>query len=221
MIPTCPATQETKDFERRHDQVKDVEDRPIKTCAELCGNGSAAMNSERALVRWDEFLKVVRLISGISLARRNLQLYSSPQFRLVPKPVYARRHTAHYRHPEDTMRLAVVLHLRDTYYFPVAVIQSILKALHPRYYPAILSGLLAPDDIKALANAGYMAPDCVEVFFRRTSHLLTGLSIARETSWEERLGLGAMVEMAAKLRSRLALNRTAYQAEILAAGNGK
>lgn len=195
------------------------EDRPIKTCEELCPEG--VVLSDRSFAKCNEFLKLIRLVSGISITRRTLQLYSSPQFRLMPLPVYARRHTSHYRHPEDTMRLAVVLHLRETYYFPVATIRSILKTLHPRYFAAVLSGLLAPGDIKALADAGTMAPDCVEVLFRRTSNLLTALSLARESSWDsERWNLGALVELATKMRSRLALNRTAFRHEILAAGHG-
>ncbi len=129
-----------------------VEDRPLMTCAELSADGPIAMNGPRALLNSSEFLKAVKAVSGRSIDRRCLQFYSSPLLRLMPLPVYVKGHTSRYLHPEQTLRLAVILRLRTKYFFPIKLLREVLAALPPEHYVLILRDCLDADDIRQLAR---------------------------------------------------------------------
>ncbi len=143
-------------------------DRPIMTCAELCAKEPGAA----ALLQWDEFLKMVELMSGEALTRRTLQLYSSPQFRLVPLPIYAKRHTAHYLHPEDTGRLALVLHLRTKYFLPIKVLRQVLAELSPEHYDLVHRDAFTAEEISRLGALENRWPLMRELIFKRVHRLL-------------------------------------------------
>ena len=129
-----------------------VEDRPVKTCAELSSPGSITPNGPRALLNYSEFMKAVKAVAGRSIDRRLLMYYSSPQVRLMPRPVYVGGHVSHYLYPEHTQRLAVILHLRTKYFFPFKLIREVLAGLLPEHYVFILGGRLTGDDIRQLAR---------------------------------------------------------------------
>lgn len=129
-----------------------VEDRPIMTCAALSSHGSITLNGPRALLNYSEFMKAVKAVAGRSIDRRLLMYYSSPQVRLMPRPVYVGGHISHYLYPEHTQRLAVILHLRTKYFFPFKLIREVLAGLLPEHYVFILGGRLTGDDIRQLAR---------------------------------------------------------------------
>jgi len=122
------------------------------TCAELSSHGSIALNGPRALLNYSEFMKAVKAVAGRSIDRRLLMYYSSPQVRLMPRPVYVGGHISHYLYPEHTQRLAVILHLRTKYFFPFKLIREVLAGLLPEHYVFILGGRLTGDDIRQLAR---------------------------------------------------------------------
>lgn len=127
-------------------------DRPVMTCEELCSEGSHDGKTRYALLTASEFLKMVWMISGQRATRRALQFYSSPEARLLPKPVYRNRHTAHYLHPENTVRFAVLLHLRSAYFLPLNLAKEVLDGLSPAFYELLLSDVLSAAEIVRLAN---------------------------------------------------------------------
>lgn len=129
-------------------------DRPIKTCAELCEAGSPSGTSQAALMTAKEFVKMASLLSGQKTTRGNLQFYSSPALRILPLPIYLRRHTAYYLHPENTVRFAVLLHLRAAYFLPLDLVKVVLDGLKPEHYSLILDDILSASDIVRLAREG-------------------------------------------------------------------
>jgi hypothetical protein len=138
------------------------------TCAELC----AKEPGTDALLRWDEFLKMVERMSGKALNRRLLQFYSSPELRLVPLPIYARRHTAHYLHPEDTRRLALVLHLRTKYFLPFKILRKVLAELSPEHYDLVHRDAFTAEEISRLGALENRWPLMRELIFKRVHRLL-------------------------------------------------
>src|ERR1700676_553529 len=110
------------------------EDRPLMTYSNLSALGPIAMNGPRALLNCDEFLKVVTALSGRSIGRSYLQFYGSPSVRLMSRPLYVKRHTARYHHPEPTLRLAVIIYLRTKHSFSIKLIREVLAWLPPEHY---------------------------------------------------------------------------------------
>lgn len=123
----------------------------ILSCEAVYAMGPRSVFDTHCLVEAGEFLKLVEAVSGHSITRHRLQYYSSPNARLMPLPTYAKRHTAHYEHPEQTLRLALLLQLRDKYYFPIKLLRTILDNLQRKFYGAVLQDALTPQQIKALA----------------------------------------------------------------------
>lgn len=129
-----------------------LEERPVMTWEELRGLGAAAAHSRSALLSAAEFLKAVKTVSGHSITRRTLQLYSSPQFRLVPLPVSGGRRGSQYLHPENTLRLAVVLRLRNDFFFPIKRLREVIDTISPDHYPVVLRHGLTAAQIFLLAR---------------------------------------------------------------------
>jgi len=148
------------------------EDRPIANWAELCASRPDGWRNQRVLLECGEFLQAVKAVSGMTVHRRWLQFYSSPQVRLMPLPVYAKRHTAHYAHPEDTLRLALILKLRNAYFFPIKLVRETLKNLAEKHYPLVLNAGLSADDIRLLAGPQGENTNPRELIYGRVSKLL-------------------------------------------------
>ena len=134
--------------------MKSFKNRPVMTCDELCAAGSPSCNPQVALLTAGEYLKMVQMIVGREVRRGTLQFYSSPKLRLLPKPVYFRRHTALYLHPEHTVRFAVLLHLRAAYFLPLKLAKVVLDDLSENHYGLILDDILSAADIVRLARDG-------------------------------------------------------------------
>ncbi|MDE2236547.1 MAG: hypothetical protein KGO96_00870 [Elusimicrobia bacterium] len=137
--------------------MESIKSRPVVTCEELCAAGSPYGAPRKALLTAGEFLKMVRVISGHSLSRRTLQLYSSPGLRLLPLPIHFRGNTAHYLHPEHTVRCALLLHLREAYFLPLNLVKEVLDAVSDEHCDLILSGVLSAQDLIRLARDGAKA----------------------------------------------------------------
>jgi hypothetical protein len=153
--------------------MQNPKDRPVKTCAELCEAGSPNTAPQACLMTAKEFLKMVSLLSGQKAKRRgHLQFYSSPAHRLLPLPIYLNRHTAHYLHPENTVRFAVLLHLRAAYYLPLDLAKVVLDGLPEEHYDLILNDILSAADIVRLARDGGPKPWLKDVLLGRGSRAL-------------------------------------------------
>ncbi|MDE2141183.1 MAG: hypothetical protein KGJ84_02060 [Elusimicrobia bacterium] len=146
--------------------------RPILTCGQLLGRERSAGRTVPALLDPGEFLGVVEALSGHAADRRIAQFYSSPGLRLLPLPVYRFRHTAHYLHPEHTLRLAVILRLRRKYFFPLRLLRDVLATLHPAHYGFILRDGLSAEDIVKLARSAGSGLEPEDLLFRRVARLL-------------------------------------------------
>lgn len=156
------------------------EDRPIMSWSGLCALGPVGRHSRRALLNCGEFLKAVKAVSGHLIRRGTVQFYSSPAVRLMPLPRYARRHTAHYPHPEATMRLAIIVHLRSRYFFPIKLLREVLATLPPDHYGLVLRDAFTADEIRLLARPEGRDIAPRGLIFQRVSRLL---SVAQ--SWDE------------------------------------
>lgn len=149
-----------------------IEDRPIVSWGELCARWPDAVHSRSAKLNCAEFLKAVEALSGHSVGRRWLQFYSSPRMRLMPLPVYARRHTAHYLHPESTLRLALIVHLRTRYFLPIKLVREILATLPAEHYRLILKDGLSVEEIRLLARPESRGISPQGLIYRRVAKLL-------------------------------------------------
>jgi hypothetical protein len=139
------------------------------TCARLLAEERPDQPLE-ALLDSREFLRAVEALCGHAVDRRAVQFYSSPQLRLLPLPLYKLHHTAHYLHPEHTHRLAVILHLRREYYFPIPLLRQVLETLSPVHYSFLLRDGLCAQDILLLARSPGMTPQ--DLIYRRIVRLL-------------------------------------------------
>jgi len=139
------------------------------TCAEVCAAGPGA----GALLNCGEFLKMVEILSGQAVTRRTLQFYSSPQHRLMPLPVYARRHTAYYFHPEHTRRMAVIMHLRNRYFLPINVLRRVLSELAPDHYELVMRDAFTAEDLTRIGALDNRWPLMREAIYGRVLRLLS------------------------------------------------
>ncbi len=145
--------------------------REILSFKELCATKGPALYGGRAFLECAEFLKMVKLATGRSLTRRTLQFFSSTGLRLLPAPCHMRGFKAHYRHPEDTLRVAVILHLRERYFLPFDVLREIMAGLPQRLHKLVLGDCFTVEDMRRLAGpAAGVSPR--DVIFERVFSLL-------------------------------------------------
>lgn len=144
-------------------------DRPIVTCNELSVSTPLNPAPKEALLTPAEFLKMVWMISGHKATRRLAQFYSSPKSRLLPLPVYRNRHTAHYLHPEHTVRFAVLLHLREAYFLPLKLVKVVLDGFPADHYDLLLSDVFSARDLVRIAREGLGDAWVRDVLFSRAS----------------------------------------------------
>ncbi len=187
--------------------------RPVMTCKELCEDGSTSRLPRYALLTAREFLKMVWMLSGQRATRSTLQFYSSPKARLLPLPVYRNRHTAHYLHPEHTLRFAILLHLRAAYFLPLKLAKVVLDGLSPALYDLVLSDVLSASDIVRLAQGS--EPKWVkEALVGRASRALEAARIIGKTLKQIAEPLSEASELAEHQRF---YNRTSARTEAVVA----
>lgn len=120
--------------------------RPIKTGADAISDARFEPDSE-FLMDTDDFIGVMDEVYGFEVTRRTLQLYSSPQFKLLPPPIYVGGHRSYYLNPEHTQRLAAVLYLSTRLFMPLKAIRKLLKVFPERHYGLLLKGVLTPQEL--------------------------------------------------------------------------
>ena len=154
----------------------DAVGRPSRTFKQLCVPGwEQGWDEDKVLLETKEFLKLAKHLYGIEVPRRTLQLYSSPQFKLLSPPIHKGGHISYYLHPEHTQRLAVVLHLRDKLRLSLRAIHQVLKDYPAEHYHLILNGVLTGDellDFPALITEGFNLRDVV---FYKVAGLLAAM----------------------------------------------
>lgn len=150
--------------------------RPIKTFKQLCLPGwELDSPDEKVLLEPREFMKLFKHLHGTELPRRTLQLYSSPQFKLLPPPLHKGGHISYYANPEHTQRLAVILHLRDKLRLSLKSIRKVLESYPAEHYHLILYGVLTGEellDFPAFIQEGFNLKDVV---FHKVTWLLTAM----------------------------------------------
>lgn len=157
-------------------------DRPIMTCEELLAARSRAWRPTRAFLESAEFLKVVEALSGHPITRRTLQLYSSPHVRLLPLPRHFNGYKSHYKHPEHTERIAVILRLRIKHFIPVKRLKEIMARLSPNLYALILRDAISPEDIALLARPEGQKFHPYDLVFRRVLSLLSAVEAQEQSA---------------------------------------
>lgn len=129
--------------------------RPIKTASEVLHETQIWLCV--ALLKPKEFIRLIRERYGYRMPRRTLQLYSSPQLKLMPLPIHRGGHRSYYLHPEHTLRLAAILAMKERHFFPLSLIAEVMRRLPERYHYLISEGLLAGPEIKEFL--GFLAKD--------------------------------------------------------------
>jgi len=86
-----------RDTLRREDYLH----RPIKTGPDAVSSVRFEPDSE-FLMETEDLINAIRIAHGFEVTRRTLQLYSSPQRKLLPPPIYRGGHKSYYLNPEHT-----------------------------------------------------------------------------------------------------------------------
>jgi hypothetical protein len=149
--------------------------RPVKTYAQVYGGPERFHTREEFLTETSDFIKLFRRLHEFTITRRTLQLYSSPQLKLLPRPIHMGGHKSYYANPEHTDRLAVVMHLATKLFLPLKTIQAVIRVYPEEYYDLILKGIFAADDLAGIAEhfeRGYKVKD---VLFYKVCHVLEAL----------------------------------------------
>lgn len=150
-------------------------DRPIMTLAQLYAVNPESLRSIRCLISCREFLRLIEALTGYRLTRRALQFYSSPQARLMPLPVYAEGHRAHYLHPEHTLRLGAALRLQRRHFLPLKVVREVMEKLPPEFFGLVIREILSADEVRDIALGDASAPFSHHLTLeRRARSLVTG-----------------------------------------------
>lgn len=120
--------------------------RPIKTGADAVSSVRFEPDSE-FLMETDAFINAVHHAYGFEVTRRTLQLYSSPQLKLLPPPIHKGGHKSYYLHPEHTQRLAAILYLGTRLFMPLKAIRKLLRVYPERHYGLLLKDVLTPQEL--------------------------------------------------------------------------
>ncbi|MFH1724190.1 MAG: MerR family transcriptional regulator [Elusimicrobiota bacterium] len=150
-------------------------ERPIKTFEELYSPELFPLFEVPCLMETREFLKQFHQVHKQRVSRRTLQLYSSPQLKLLPLPIHRGGHKSYYLNPEHTNRLAVILYLQTKLYFPLKAIQKVVRNFPEEHYRLILNGTLSGEEIldfALLISKGY---DLRDIIYRKVCHTLEAI----------------------------------------------
>lgn len=129
------------------------------------------------------FLKVMNSVYGFKVSRRTLQLYSSPQLQLLPRPLHIGGHISFYAHPEHTERLAVILHLAMRQFMPLKAIRKLLRVYPPRHYRLLLHDVLTPKELTDLQDFFDRGMEIKDLLFRKVCRIL----LALDTGFDPRM----------------------------------
>lgn len=150
-------------------------DRPVRTY-HGCFDGTGSFHSRQEfMIETADFIKLFRHLHRLAVTRRTLQHYSSPQLRLLPKPIHKGGHKSYYLNPEHTDRLAVVMHLTTKLYLPLKTVQSILRAYPEEHYDLILKGVLTAEELGEIAEHFEQGFTVKDVLFQKVCHVLEAL----------------------------------------------
>lgn len=148
---------------------------PIKTAKEILELSSVGPCS--ALISSEQFLELFQTLYPHSVTRRTLQLYCSPQLRLLPPPIHKGGHITYYLHPEHTDRLAVILTLQKKYNLSLETIANLIKKFPSRHYDLIFRGTLTSRDLEELASHTQNGFSLTDVIFNKICELLEALEL--------------------------------------------
>lgn len=153
----------------------DYLDRPVRSYQD-CYDGTGSFHSRQEfLIETADFIKLVRHLHRFAVTRRTLQHYSSPQLRLLPKPIHKGGHKSYYLNPEHTDRLAVVMHLATKLFLPLKTVQSIIRTYPPEHYDLILKGVLKAEELDEIAEQFERGFTVKDVLFHRVCNVLEAL----------------------------------------------
>jgi hypothetical protein len=156
--------------------------RPIKTGADAVSEARFEPDSE-FLMETDDFIDVIEKAYGFEVTRRTLQLYSSPQHKLLSPPIYIGGHRSYYLNPEHTQRLAAVLYLSTRLFMPLKAIRKLLRVFPERHYRVLLKGVLTPQELTDFTELFGQGLDVRDFLFYKVSRVLSALD---EDHGEER-----------------------------------
>jgi len=76
------------------------------------------------------------------ITQRTLQFYSSPNLRLMPKPILRGGHKGHYEVPGHFMRLQTIQKLKQVYFLPLWLIREVIEETPaPIWHTLVYMGL--------------------------------------------------------------------------------
>ncbi len=149
--------------------------RPVKTYGQAYNNSGLSQPREEFLAETSDFIKIFRHLHRFAITRRTLQLYSSPQLKLLPRPIHMGGHKSYYANPEHTDRLAVVMHLATKLFLPLKTIQAVVRVYPEEYYDLILDGVFAANDLAEIAEHFVRGFKVKDVLFYKVCHVLKAL----------------------------------------------
>jgi|CXWL01.1.fsa_nt_gi hypothetical protein len=164
--------------------------RPVKTYAQAYGGPGPFQPGEEFLAETLDFIKLFRHLHQFTVTRRTLQLYSSPQLKLLPRPIHMGGHKSYYLNPEHTNRLAVVMHLATKLFLPLKTIQAVVRVYPEQHYDLILKGILTADELTNIVDQFERDFTVKDVLFFKVCRVLEALD---EPYWDfmARHGKGA------------------------------
>ena len=122
-----------------------------------------------------DFIRAIHSAYGFRVTRRTLQLYSSPQLKLLPPPIYVGGHRSYYLNPEHTQRLAAVLYLSTRLFMPLKAIRQLLRVFPERHYGLLLKGVLTPEELTDFTELFGRGLDVRDFLFYKASRVLKAL----------------------------------------------
>lgn len=159
-----------RDTLRREDHAH----RPIKTGADAVSDVRFEPDSE-FLMETDDFINAIHKAHGFQVTRRTLQLYSSPQHKLLPPPIYVGGHRSYYLNPEHTQRLAAILYLSTRLFMPLKAIRKLLRVYPERHYGLLLKGVLTPQELTDFTELFGRGLEVRDFLFHKVSRVLKAL----------------------------------------------
>lgn len=159
-----------RDTLRREDYIH----RPIKIGADAVADARYDPDSEY-LMETDDFIRAVHNAYGFRVTRRTLQLYSSPQHKLLPPPIYVGGHRSYYLNPEHTQRLAAILYLSTRLFMPLKAIRKLLRVYPERHYGLLLKGVLTPQELTDFTELFGRGLEVRDFLFYKVSRVLNAM----------------------------------------------
>lgn len=148
--------------------------RPIKAGSDAVSQVRFEPDSE-FLMETDDFIDSIRHAYGFEVTRRTLQLYSSPQLKLLPPPIHKGGHKSYYLNPEHTQRLAAILYLTTRLFMPLKAVRKLLRVYPERHYGVLLKGVLTPQELTDFTELFGQGLEVRDFLFYKVSRVLNAL----------------------------------------------